>query len=177
MDAHVGLHIFNECIGPNGILGKQKATRILVTHQVHFLKNVDWLIIMRAGQIVAQGPPQELSIDDFDPSTFHDLDERKQEDSETQRRRKMSRISTKSLSAASLCSDYDIDIRRESEFDAGLVESLQMFEESASEQSQGSTFKEYFLNGANRCVLFIILLLFIFAQATASGADYWVSFW
>lgn len=33
VDAHVGTHIFNQCIGPKGQLAKKKATRILVTHQ------------------------------------------------------------------------------------------------------------------------------------------------
>jgi ATP-binding cassette subfamily C (CFTR/MRP) protein 4 len=34
VDAHVGQHIFNECIGPHGYLARQRATRVLVTHQV-----------------------------------------------------------------------------------------------------------------------------------------------
>lgn len=47
VDAHVGLHLFNQCIGPTGSLGQQNATRILVTHQVHFLKNADWVVVMK----------------------------------------------------------------------------------------------------------------------------------
>lgn len=47
LDAHVGRHLFNECIGPNGRLAKRGATRILVTHQVHFLKDADWVIVLR----------------------------------------------------------------------------------------------------------------------------------
>lgn len=47
VDAHVGLHLFNQCIGPKGLLAQQKATRILITHQIHFLKNADWIVVMR----------------------------------------------------------------------------------------------------------------------------------
>lgn len=47
VDAHVGTHIFNQCLGPKGRLAKFNATRILVTHQVHFLKEADWLIVFR----------------------------------------------------------------------------------------------------------------------------------
>ena len=47
VDAHVGRHLFDQCIGRRGYLGKQKATRILVTHQVHFLKEADHIIIMK----------------------------------------------------------------------------------------------------------------------------------
>ena len=46
VDSHVGTHIFNKCIGPKSRLAKLKATRILVTHQVHFLKEADWLVIL-----------------------------------------------------------------------------------------------------------------------------------
>lgn len=47
VDAHVGKHIFDECIGPNSRLAQMKGTRILVTHQVHFLNEADWLIYLR----------------------------------------------------------------------------------------------------------------------------------
>lgn len=47
VDAHVGLHLYNECVGPNGFLARENATRILVTHQVHFLKDADWIIVLR----------------------------------------------------------------------------------------------------------------------------------
>lgn len=45
VDAHVGCHLFERCIGPKGFLAE--ATRILVTHQVHFLKDADWIIVFR----------------------------------------------------------------------------------------------------------------------------------
>lgn len=47
VDAHVGRQLFDECIGPRGRLGQLKATRILVTHQVHFLKDADWIVVMK----------------------------------------------------------------------------------------------------------------------------------
>lgn len=47
VDAHVGLHLFNDCIGPNSLLAREQATRILVTHQVHFLKEADWIVILK----------------------------------------------------------------------------------------------------------------------------------
>lgn len=47
VDTHVGRQLFNECIGPNGFLAKTGCTRILVTHQVHFLKEADFVVVMR----------------------------------------------------------------------------------------------------------------------------------
>lgn len=46
VDAHVGTHIFNKCIGPKSFLARKNATRILVTHQVHFLNEADWIVIL-----------------------------------------------------------------------------------------------------------------------------------
>lgn len=47
LDSHVGTHIFNKCIGPRGRLANLNTTRILVTHQIHFLKAADWLIVLQ----------------------------------------------------------------------------------------------------------------------------------
>lgn len=47
VDTHVQSQIFTECIGPNGFLAKQQSTRILITHQIHFLKEADWIIVMK----------------------------------------------------------------------------------------------------------------------------------
>lgn len=46
VDTHVQSQIFNECIGPNGFLARQQSTRVLITHQIHFLKDADWIIVL-----------------------------------------------------------------------------------------------------------------------------------
>lgn len=46
LNAHVRTHIFDECIGPKGFLTQMDATRILVTHQTHFLDEADWIVIL-----------------------------------------------------------------------------------------------------------------------------------
>lgn len=46
VDAHVGKHLFDECLGPKNKLTRRH-TRVLVTHQVHFLKDADWLVILK----------------------------------------------------------------------------------------------------------------------------------
>lgn len=47
VDSYVGRHLFKEVIGPNGFLAKSGCTRILVTHQVHFLKDADLVVVLR----------------------------------------------------------------------------------------------------------------------------------
>ncbi|XP_053551240.1 multidrug resistance-associated protein 1 isoform X2 [Bombina bombina] len=58
VDAHVGRHIFDNVIGPNGLL-KDK-TRILVTHGVSYLPQMDSIIVMVDGKITEVGSYQDL---------------------------------------------------------------------------------------------------------------------
>ncbi|KAM3916374.1 multidrug resistance-associated protein 1-like isoform 2-T3 [Leptodactylus fuscus] len=58
VDAHVGKHIFDKVIGPKGLL-KDK-TRILVTHGVSYLPQMDSIIVMVDGKITEIGSYQEL---------------------------------------------------------------------------------------------------------------------
>ena len=58
VDAHVGKHIFKHVIGPEGIL-KDK-TRVLVTHGISFLPQVDNIIVVKDGKISEQGTYQKL---------------------------------------------------------------------------------------------------------------------
>lgn len=61
VDPKVAKHIFDQCIGPYSLLrGK---TRILVTHQTHFLIETDQLILMTNGQIEEVQLEQKPVID------------------------------------------------------------------------------------------------------------------
>uniref|UniRef100_A0A7N6BWN4 ATP-binding cassette, sub-family C (CFTR/MRP), member 3 n=1 Tax=Anabas testudineus TaxID=64144 RepID=A0A7N6BWN4_ANATE len=58
VDAHVSKHIFDNLIGPEGVLkGK---TRILVTHGISFLPQVDNIMVMVEGRVSEMGSYQEL---------------------------------------------------------------------------------------------------------------------
>nr|XP_054311574.1 multidrug resistance-associated protein 1-like isoform X1 [Pongo pygmaeus] len=56
--AHVGKHIFENVIGPKGML--KNKTRILVTHSMSYLPQVDIIIVMSGGKISEMGSYQEL---------------------------------------------------------------------------------------------------------------------
>ncbi|XP_070581498.1 multidrug resistance-associated protein 1-like [Ptychodera flava] len=58
VDAHVGKHIFDNVLGPDGLL--KNKTRILVTHGITFLPRVDKIIVMVGGRITETGSFQEL---------------------------------------------------------------------------------------------------------------------
>ncbi|WCJ24253.1 multidrug resistance-associated protein 1 [Euphorbia peplus] len=57
LDAHVGRQVFNSCIKEE-LQGK---TRILVTNQLHFLPQVDRIILVSEGTIKEEGTFEELS--------------------------------------------------------------------------------------------------------------------
>uniref|UniRef100_A0A8D2PHA4 ABC-type glutathione-S-conjugate transporter n=1 Tax=Zosterops lateralis melanops TaxID=1220523 RepID=A0A8D2PHA4_ZOSLA len=58
VDAHVGQHIFEHVLGPSGLL-KDK-TRVLVTHTVNILPQVDNIVFLVDGMISETGSYQEL---------------------------------------------------------------------------------------------------------------------
>uniref|UniRef100_A0A8C0AK94 Multidrug resistance-associated protein 1 n=1 Tax=Bos mutus grunniens TaxID=30521 RepID=A0A8C0AK94_BOSMU len=58
VDAHVGKHIFENVIGPKGLL--KNKTRLLVTHAISYLPQMDVIIVMSGGKISEMGSYQEL---------------------------------------------------------------------------------------------------------------------
>ncbi|XP_066054315.1 multidrug resistance-associated protein 1 isoform X3 [Chamaea fasciata] len=58
VDAHVGKHIFERVIGPKGIL--KNKTRVLVTHAINYLPQMDTILVMTDGEISEMGSYQEL---------------------------------------------------------------------------------------------------------------------
>ena len=58
VDSHVGKHIFEKVIGPEGLL--KRKTRILCTNSVAYLSEMDQIFVMKDGRISEQG-------------TYHDL--------------------------------------------------------------------------------------------------------
>ncbi|CAG9761169.1 unnamed protein product [Ceutorhynchus assimilis] len=58
VDSHVGKHIFDNLIGPNGLL--RNKTRVLVTHAITYLPQTDKIIVLKEGKASESGSYQEL---------------------------------------------------------------------------------------------------------------------
>ncbi|CAP34350.2 Protein CBR-MRP-3 [Caenorhabditis briggsae] len=83
VDAHVGKHIFDNIIGPNGMLSH--TTRILVTNCTSFLQESGKIIVMKDGRIRHCGTYDELLADDEAREYLQEVDaeyEQAQESSE-----------------------------------------------------------------------------------------------
>lgn len=58
VDSHVGKHIFEQVLGPKGILAKK--TRVLVTHGITYLPEVDNIFVLKEGEVSEQGTYKKL---------------------------------------------------------------------------------------------------------------------
>lgn len=58
VDSHIGKHIFDKVIGPNGLLSNK--TILFVTHALTYLPQTDQIVVMKNGFISESGTYQEL---------------------------------------------------------------------------------------------------------------------
>uniref|UniRef100_A0AAQ5XQR9 Multidrug resistance-associated protein 4 n=1 Tax=Amphiprion ocellaris TaxID=80972 RepID=A0AAQ5XQR9_AMPOC len=76
VDAEVGRHLFEECIC--GVL--KKKPRILVTHQLQYLKAADQIVVLKEGQMVARGTYNELQGSGLDFTSLLKEDKDQEDD-------------------------------------------------------------------------------------------------
>ncbi|KAG8034821.1 hypothetical protein G9C98_007897 [Cotesia typhae] len=155
VDTHVGKSLFEDCI--KGYLGNK--TRILVTHQVQYLKDVDFIMILNNGVIEKQG-----SFADFDQQHL------------------------KLMDAATDKAERNPSVEREitPSVDTSVSNGLSEDESEEPEETQelmakGNITKsliwKYFRAGGSIMMLLIWLSFTILGQIGSSGSDYWVAFW
>ncbi|XP_076331066.1 multidrug resistance-associated protein 1-like isoform X3 [Tachypleus tridentatus] len=60
VDSHVAKHIFQHVIGPYGIL--KAKTRVLVTHNLSVLPEVDFIVVLKDGHVLESGSCTELLL-------------------------------------------------------------------------------------------------------------------
>nr|XP_022908005.1 probable multidrug resistance-associated protein lethal(2)03659 [Onthophagus taurus] len=154
VDTHVGKQLFQDCI--DGYL--QNKTRILITHQLQYLKEVNHIIILENGIIKAQGSYKELQQSGLDFAKL--LQDQPEEQKETP---KLDRQSS-SLSISS-------------ETGAAEVQEVGVEETKSTGSVSGYVYRSYFGAGGNCCFIFILFVLFFLAQFVASAGDYFITFW
>ncbi|XP_054082256.1 ATP-binding cassette sub-family C member 4 [Zeugodacus cucurbitae] len=196
VDAHVGRHLFDEVIGPRGRLATEKATRLLITHQVHFLTEADWIVIVENGRISRQGTYEELSNSDLD---FAKLLERIKDEDEA-----LESENESILSHESTYEDEDIPymdgvrdgyqpLRRTSANNDGsltrksaslalsseqdLSDDSGLAEDQAKGGVSGRVWWEYFRAGSSLCGLIFMVCVMLLSQVICSGSDYFVNIW
>ncbi|KAJ8716037.1 hypothetical protein PYW08_013322 [Mythimna loreyi] len=159
VDTHVGKHIVSECV--MGLL--EKSTRILVTHQLHHLKNADKIIVLRHGVIKHQGTFDEVS----QTRLFSAILEHQEElaGHHTKFRRNVSVMSH----ASSI---------KKGESIAELTEKQVEVEEiSGTGRVSGVVYAKYFGVGSGWFLISFTVFTIILAQVITSVSDLWLTHW
>ncbi|KAE8278604.1 Multidrug resistance-associated protein 4 [Larimichthys crocea] len=167
VDAEVGRHLFEQCIC--GLL--KNKPRILVTHQLQYLKAANQIVVLKEGHMVKKGTYTELQQSgvDFTSLLKKEEEEEQQPVDISPRRRTLSQNSV--LSETSVQSVKDGDQL--------LGEQVQaVAEESRAQGTIGvSLYVKYLRAGANIAVLLIVLLVNILAQVAYIMQDWWLAYW
>ncbi|KAF9120571.1 hypothetical protein BGW39_011263 [Mortierella sp. 14UC] len=181
VDAHVGKYLFKNCI-----LGAlQGKTRVLVTHQLHVLPQVDYIICMKDGEIVERGTFHELMGNDGEFASLmkahggigeseHDSEEAADE------------LSVDSAATASAGGEKkaagegkeDAKVEKSEKGEGGKPKKgLMSQEERATGSVDGTIYKTYVKAAGGKYLVPLLLLLLIVTQVAKVGNDLWLSWW
>ncbi|XP_035902428.1 probable multidrug resistance-associated protein lethal(2)03659 isoform X2 [Anopheles stephensi] len=172
VDAHVAKHLFELCIGNGGFLKRRNpnATRILVTHQIHFLKQADWVIVMKEGRVQAQGTPADLQTRGIE---LEHLEAGESDEDTSTTVRKISHTSTSSTVTVDSVTLEELTSGDPNDADIGK----EKFEASSQGSVPGSVFLQYVSSAGSWLIFVGLVLLFAVTQLVVSIADWWLSYW
>lgn len=158
VDAHVGKELFKNCIKQ---LLRHK-TVLLITHHLHYLKEVDQIVLIDDGKIMMQGNFIELLNSDLSFTKVFRSEQNVLEEEldilqrQPSSKRKMSEISNISM---------DLQI-------TSFVK-----EQRSTGSIAGFVYKSYIKAAGSFCVIFMLLLILILKQLVSTMADYFIAFW
>ncbi|XP_075979217.1 putative multidrug resistance-associated protein lethal(2)03659 [Anticarsia gemmatalis] len=158
VDTHVGKHLVSECV--QGLL--HNATRILVTHQLHHLKEADQVYILRHRQIEAHGTFDEIS----NTPLFAELSQKEEEDEEP--------VDDKPDSVQSKTAGR---IQPEENVQKSSEDQAEVEEMTASGNVPMPVYSKYFTAGNSWSLLSFVVFSVIIAQVVTSASDLWLTHW
>ncbi|KAI8831071.1 P-loop containing nucleoside triphosphate hydrolase protein [Chytriomyces cf. hyalinus JEL632] len=168
VDAHVGRYLFENCI-----LGALKdKTRILVTHQLHFLSRADHIVVMRDGEIVEQGPYQTLVEEKGEFATLirnygavdeNEDEEAKEEGVSASQEKIHEKIALDKMQTAMDANKSAKDIMQVEDRDTGAV--------------GFSVWTNYFQASGGASFGFVVFMLLAFLNGASVMMNLWLSWW
>ncbi|KAG0215881.1 hypothetical protein BGX33_000740 [Mortierella sp. NVP41] len=197
VDSHVGKRLWEDCVLHE--LGNK--TRVIATHQLHVLPDVDYVVCMRHGRIAEQGTFRELMANQGDffklmkqyGGHHHDDDDDGDDGNDTRPRRRVLKrnkssgkvivVASESASSAT-GSDDDLTVLQESdeiisdgeESTKEIPKGLIADEERASGAVATKVYRDYFRLGGDLNWSLIVFLLCA-QQAAGIAMNIWLSFW
>jgi ABC-type multidrug transport system fused ATPase/permease subunit len=142
----------------------KEKTRILVTHQLHFLPQVDFIYVMKNGVIAEQGTFDELVSAGGEFSVLMETFDVKESSEEESVESHGTLENNKELKA--LLDDHKLNAR----------ETMQK-EDRTTGTVKASIWKTYFFAAGGRFFLLNIILSLVLMQFFRVGSDYWLVFW
>ena len=176
VDAHVGEHLFKEAITGEVCRG---ATRVLVTHHVHFLPRCDSVIVLEKGTVKHQGAYHDLVARGVDFAGAVDVAKKEEKESdadgeEGEKKKDDSDAADSSGDGKKEDKDASPDAEKEKLKKAGGK--LVTTEEQEEGQVAGSMYSHYARAGGYFCFVSIFVIQGI-GRASEIMSTFWLSFW
>ncbi|XP_041834872.1 ATP-binding cassette sub-family C member 4-like [Melanotaenia boesemani] len=170
VDAEVGRHLFEQCIC--GLL--KNKPRILVTHQLQYLKAADQIVVLKEGHMVAKGTYTELQQSGVDFTSLL-----KKEEEEEQQQLPPDTLTRKRTLSQNSALSHTSSVQSIKDGDHLPAETVQTIpEESRAEGNIGvRLYLKYLRAGANIMVLLLVILVNLLAQVAYIMQDWWLAYW
>ncbi len=165
LDAHVGKAVFQNVLrsaAPN-------KTRLLVTHALHFLPQVDYIFTIAGGHIAERGTYDELMQKDGEFSKFYKefgSKEEKEEEEEVEEEEE-------AIENIGKGRESEDDLKKKVTQGPALMQA----EERNTGAISWSVYKQYSKAGRGRVVLPILFFALVFVQGATVMASYWLVYW
>ncbi|ORX82952.1 P-loop containing nucleoside triphosphate hydrolase protein [Basidiobolus meristosporus CBS 931.73] len=176
VDAHVGKHLFDKCI-VGELAGK---TRLLVTHQLHYIRHCDYVLYLNDGRITEQGTYQELMNNNNSFAKllqeYGGIDEEEEEEEGGERDADQSSNST--IIDESPKPPVVTEVPTKGAAVAAVrAPGLMTTEERSTGAVNSKVYMLYFAAGGGLVALSGIIVLLILTQVVRVGNDLWLSYW
>ncbi|KAF9046870.1 ABC transporter [Hymenopellis radicata] len=163
LDAHVGKAVFHNVLQDSS----EGKTRILVTHALHFLPQVDYIYTIAEGRIAERGTYAELMANNGEFSKFY-----KEFGSQEEQEEEKQEAEAEAIEETDEKKDADTK-RKTAVKGAGMMQT----EERNTGSISSSVYKEYLKAGNAILVLPVLLFSLVFVQGAAVMASYWLVYW
>ena len=153
--------------------------RILVTHQIQFLRNAHKIMVMKDGKCIALGSYEELIKAGINIMTYvTEMKTKEIKNDITDSKKDLLRHRTISVSSSIASSIGNSDGDPTENRDISDEEDPKVKQENKEIGSiDSSIYMEYFKAGAGPFLMFITISTIFISQALYQGSDYWLTYW
>uniref|UniRef100_A0A665T414 Multidrug resistance-associated protein 4 n=2 Tax=Echeneis naucrates TaxID=173247 RepID=A0A665T414_ECHNA len=176
VDSEVGKHLFEQCIC--GLL--KNKSRVLVTHQLRYLRAADQILVLKEGHVTAAGSYGELSSSGLDVASLLRSEEEQEQWARSADPDKLSLRSQRTArSQGSFCSRSSLLLPETNSTDQLPAKAVcTAAEETRAEGDvSGRIYLKYLTAGCSFPVLLLILIISVTAEAAYILQDWWLVYW